>query len=104
MILLIAAVAASLPLTSTSVLPTDGAREVSYRDLDLSTDEGAAALHSRVRRAIDVMCADPSGPSPAVVIDRECREQAWAYVRPQLDATIASAQRDGIKLASADPR
>ena len=104
MILIFAAAVASLPLSSTATLATDGPREVQYRDLDLSTRTGAAKLHSRVRRAIDVMCADPSGPSPAVVIDRECREQAWTSVRPQLDAMIASAQQPGIELALADQR
>ena len=104
MILILAAAAASLPIASTAILPADGPREVRYRDLDLSTPAGAAALHSRVRRAIDVMCADPSGPSPAVVIDRDCREQAWASVRPQLDATLtAAAEQSGTELAVADP-
>ena len=104
MILLIAAAVASLPLASSAILPVDGARQVTYDDLDLSTSAGAARLHSRVRRAIDAMCADPSGPSPAVTIDRECREQAWASVSPQLEATIAAARLPGTELAIADPR
>ena len=103
MILIIAAAVASLPFASTAILPVDGARQVTYGDLDLTTLDGAAKLHSRVRRAIEVMCADPSGPSPAVIIDRECREQAWASVRPQLEATIASAQNDGAELAANNP-
>lgn len=103
MILLIAASVASLPFASTAILPVDGARQVTYGDLDLSTPAGTAKLHSRVRRAIDVMCADPSGPAPAVIIDRECREQAWESVRPQLETTIAAARREGAELAANNP-
>jgi UrcA family protein len=73
--------------------------EVIYRDLDLSTPAGAAALHRRVGRAIDALCADPYGPSPGVVIDQQCKADAWAGVRPQLETTIAAAQRDGSELA-----
>jgi UrcA family protein len=72
--------------------------EVTYRDLDLSSPGGAAALHRRVARAIDAICADPYGPSPGVVIDQRCKAEAWAGVRPQLETTIAAAQRDGSEL------
>ena len=73
--------------------------QIPYRDLDLSTPAGAQALHRRVGRAIDAICADPYGPSPGVVIDQQCKAEAWVDVRPQLETTIAAAQRDSGELA-----
>ena len=78
-------------------------REVRYHDLDLSTPAGAKALHRRVDRAINAICADQSGPWLGGPIDLDCKADTWASVRGRLDATIAAARTEGVELASADP-
>jgi len=94
----------SLSIASTANAAGSGdSHELIYRALDLSTPASAAALHRRVGRAIDALCADPYGPSPGVVIDQQCKADAWSQARQQIETTIAAARRGGVELASADP-
>ena len=66
---------------------------VHYRDLDLSTDAGAAKLKARVARAADTVCG-PVGGRGIADYDRvaTCRNNAIASASPQVNAVIASVR------------
>ena len=70
------------------------AREaVSIRDLDLTTDMGIRKLERRINRAIDRVCpADGIGALVQTRSVRQCREDAVASVRPQVDRAVAAAE------------
>jgi UrcA family protein len=70
-------------------------RVVTYSDEDLSSPNRVAALHRRIERAINQVCADPSGPSPAVVVDPSCKADAWGNVRAQMETAVTSLERKG---------
>jgi UrcA family protein len=63
---------------------------IGYADLDLRTPVGRAALKSRINMAVEALCppADPLG-----MVTRnyksQCRDQAMASIKPQLDALYA---------------
>lgn len=78
------------------------ARSVTYRDLDLSSPAGIAALHRRIERAINQVCADPTGPSPAVTIDLGCKVEALAAARMQAEILITGQQAED-RLAEIEP-
>ena len=68
---------------------------VSFSGLDLASSEGLDILNARIRRAIDEVCDDHGSRSlEAQRLEQVCRANAWAGVRPQLDAAIYRA-RDG---------
>lgn len=70
------------------------AREaVSTRDLDLTTPEGIRKLERRINGAISRICpADGIGALVEQRSIRECREDAVASVRPQVDRAVAAAE------------
>lgn len=70
------------------------AREaVNIRDLDLSTPRGISKLERRINRAIDRVCpADGIGALVERSSVRQCREDAVASVRPQVDRAVAAAE------------
>ncbi|HEY5712882.1 MAG TPA: UrcA family protein [Allosphingosinicella sp.] len=62
---------------------------VPFGDLDLSRPAGQASLNGRVRRAANRLClADPRGVGP-VIQERQCRDNALASARTQVDRAIA---------------
>jgi UrcA family protein len=66
---------------------------IHYRDLDLTTDAGAAALKQRIGRAAATVC----GPADGRTLDdlaryNACRTAAIASASPQMDAVIASVR------------
>ena len=70
---------------------------VPFGDLDLSRPAGQAALNGRVRRAANRLClTDPRGVGP-VIQERQCRDDALASARTQIDQAIA---RHGMALYS----
>jgi UrcA family protein len=67
--------------------------KIHYRDLDLSTDAGAAALRQRIARAAANIC----GPADGRTLDDQaraaaCRNTAIASASPQMNAVIASVR------------
>lgn len=70
------------------------AREaVSIRDLDLTTNTGIRKLERRINRAIDRVCpAEGIGALVQTRSIRQCREDAVASVRPQVDRAVAAAE------------
>jgi UrcA family protein len=67
--------------------------KVHYRDLDLTTDAGEAALKQRIARAATNIC----GPVGGRTLDdwsryNTCRNTAIASASPQMDAVIASVR------------
>ena len=67
--------------------------KIHYRDLDLSTDGGAAALRQRIARAAANLC----GPADGRTLDDQaraaaCRNTAIATASPQMNAVIASVR------------
>lgn len=66
---------------------------VNIADIDLSTEDGEAEMHDRVRAAIKHICW--SHPKPArwqVKDSRECDEFAWYSVQPQMDDALEKAR------------
>ena len=67
--------------------------KIHYRDLDLTTDAGAAALKQRVVHAAARVC----GPVDGLTLDdrarfNTCRDTAIASASPQMNAVIASVR------------
>jgi UrcA family protein len=67
--------------------------KIHYRDLDLTTDAGAAALKQRIARAAAEICRPVNGPT---LHDHArynaCRTAAIASASPQMNTVIASAR------------
>jgi UrcA family protein len=67
-------------------------RTVSIRDLDLKSAAGRQEMEKRVSAAVDSMCAIPTPiPSYGPVMEKPCRDEAWASARPQMDAAVQRA-------------
>lgn len=61
-------------------------------DLDLSTDAGAAALHSRVVRAAGTVCGTADQRDLAAMDSvMACRKVAMASAAPQVELALAAA-------------
>lgn len=66
---------------------------VSTRGLDLASPEGIEQLEDRINAAIGRVCPDDGGRSLRNMRSvRECREDAVASVRPQVDRAVAAAE------------
>ncbi|HTJ64152.1 MAG TPA: UrcA family protein [Alphaproteobacteria bacterium] len=90
--ILAAATLAAPAFAGESDVPT---KVVHFRDLDLATTEGEAALTRRIAKAADDVCWRADGPT---LTDHEryaaCRSTAIASAQPKLNAVIASARSD----------
>jgi UrcA family protein len=102
MTIITAAALVSAPVFAAPV--ADGmSRSVHFGDLDLSTDAGAAALHSRIEHAVRAVCggdADQRDLTQLRVVDA-CRQVALASAEPQVQLALANA-RNGRQLAAND--
>jgi UrcA family protein len=93
---------ASITVSSISLAkPIDpGVKLVRYDDLDLSTAAGMKALHRRIEAALDWVCLDPNGPSPAGAVNMACkidgRRDAFAQV-----ANVVAQQKSARAVAEA---
>ena len=68
---------------------------VSYADLDLATDAGAAALEKRVRQTARTACQQLDELYPTESKDeRECTGAAIAGASAQVTSAIAAARRE----------
>lgn len=73
----------------------DGAEQriVRIGDLDLRSEAGEREMVRRVGQAVDSICAMSGAPSPQESgLDEECRDDAWASARPQMDAVVRRAR------------
>ncbi len=67
-------------------------RTVFIGDLDLASTVGQQEMEKRVGKAVEDMCAIPSPlPSYKGVMEKPCRDEAWASARPQMDAAAHRA-------------
>jgi UrcA family protein len=67
-------------------------RTVSIGDLDLKSVAGKQEMEKRVSAAVDSMCSMPAPiPSYGPVMEKPCRDEAWASARPQMDAAVQRA-------------
>jgi UrcA family protein len=70
---------------------------LAYRDLDLTTRQGAQVLVKRVEAAAQNLCA-PAGPPLVLgpsVEERQCRQQATARAIAQVGSPLVSAEYAG---------
>lgn len=68
-------------------------RIVPYADLNLATATGEKKLMSRIRFAVRDLCVEGTNYSPIDAADlRNCKSDAWASARPQLDRVLAEAR------------
>jgi UrcA family protein len=74
----------------------DGQRSVtvSFRDLNLSTIEGATALYLRIRRAANHVCYGPEGWEEAF---RSCRQAAIGDAVAKVNSPLLTAVSGGKK-------
>lgn len=81
-------------------------RYVSYRDLNLTTQEGVGQLHRRVLTTARSLCFDKGlVPLGQALESRRCFRDSLAHAQPQIEAAvasfrIASAQRPDIRMAA----
>jgi UrcA family protein len=85
---------ASLNVSSAVAAATveGGSRLVRYDDLDLSSALGISALNRRIDHALNQLCLDPSGPSPAPTVDIGCKQDGRRAASAQI--AIAVAEQD----------
>jgi UrcA family protein len=100
--LALAAALASAPALAAPA-PDGMSMTVRFGDLDLSTDAGAAALHSRIRYAASAVCGGDVDQRDLgrVSIVNACRKVAMASAEPQMQMALADA-RSGRQLAAND--
>lgn len=95
---LVLAFALSLAVTAAPALaegPAQRTVAVSVADLNLTTHEGRATLDSRLRAAINKVCAVHRSPGlPAFIRFRKCVEAKEREVQPVRDRLIARAQAE----------
>ncbi len=72
-----------------------GVKLVRYDDLDLSTARGMKVLHRRIEAALDWVCLDPNGPSPAGTVDMACKKSGRrnAYAQAENAAALQKTNR-----------
>ncbi len=94
-----AAASSQAPLLVTgSAAPT---KIVSYRDLNLASDDGVAQLNRRIGRAATRLCIDPNPQHlSAVMLGRACADDAVASTAPQVSAAIANFGKAELASAS----
>lgn len=64
---------------------------VSYRDLNLASDEGVDRLQARVRRAATRICVTPGfKPLPEQIAENGCRDEAVAGAQEQIQMAVAN--------------
>jgi UrcA family protein len=82
---------ASLTVSSTCLAaPIDqSAVLVRYGDLDLSTLTGRQTLHRRTEVALNQVCLDPNGPSPASTVDIACKIDGRHAAQAQIAIAVA---------------
>lgn len=57
---------------------------ISYSDLDLSDKGGRKLLDRRVKKSIQKLCLEATGPIPNVYVELSCRRFAWKEALPQI--------------------
>lgn len=84
---LFAAAPASAQMQSTQ------SKAVHFDDLNLSADDGAAALHDRIRRAVRSVCRVDQAQGLKEMSDaRACSRTAMADAMPRVQLAVASAR------------
>jgi len=87
LIALAAAIAMSACVLSVVPAQAQETATISYADLDIATDAGAARLENRIEHAIDLVCARPDPRSAAAMASfTNCATDARAQVQADLSA------------------
>lgn len=89
--LILAFFCASVAVSSANAAPQDdpSTRLVPYGDLDLATPGGRRALDQRIEQALNVVCFDPYGPSPAGVVEPDCKVDGRRAALGQVSVVVA---------------
>ena len=89
---------AAVTSTAASAEPATGV--VRFDDLDLSRPADVRILHKRMDQAANAICLNPTGPSPAVIVDATCKSDAVRAARAQVGVLLASRQPLSIEPAA----
>lgn len=95
---LVAAVAGAVPaFASASVTvhaPAEAARShrVSFNDLDLTSVSGKKTLHSRLQKAVDLVCAPLSNDSATRIRYAQCTASARNSAKSQIETAVSNAR------------
>jgi len=76
--------------------------QVSYADLDLTSEAGVTALDRRLDRAVKRVCGNPGRfPLPMQQRIADCREETWNNIQAQRQVAIGRAmeRQEGVGLA-----
>ena len=98
LIALAATLAATLAPVAAASAATQNSVTVEYRDLNLASPEGQAALDRRVSQAARKVCgfdAVRTGTRLAPLKDMDCYREAKAKAKQQVAATVAAQQLGG---------
>jgi len=87
------AVAAALVVPTVSQAAESSSVRVSFADLNLASDSGAQALHSRIVRAARIVCDREDSRVLALATPTgKCRNQAVEGAKPAYEAAVAAAR------------
>lgn len=103
-ILTVSAVFGFAALTAAAAVAAEAAQEsvpISYRDLDLKTNAGVAALDRRIAHAAGLVCGsvDPRALDLADRV-RACRAKAIADARSEAQAMIAAVRAGTVAMTA----
>lgn len=87
----LALVAAPVPAMAASTETIPVSIEISYSDLDLTTEAGADVLRNRLTRAAVRICRQDSRSLKLVMHEHSCRKDALTRAKAEGDRAIAHA-------------
>jgi len=79
----------SVSIACSAAIIEGGSRLIRYDDLDLSSAHGRSALDRRIDHALNQLCLDPSGPSPASTVNIACKQDGLRSTRAQIAIAVA---------------
>ena len=82
---------------------TEFSETVIYKDIDLTTAEGASRLDDRIRSRINRLCFNGGRDSASRQLERECRIGAIQSAQRQVSNAVALARSERARLAGNIP-
>jgi UrcA family protein len=91
----IAFAAIALPLSATSAAEPRSA-DVSYAELDLSSEAGRAIFDRRIETAVEAVCGKMQGKPTFDRAVRDCQQETRIAAMKSRDLAVAAYGRDGL--------
>jgi len=95
-----AAAAAAVAAPAAAAQAEEASVTIDFADLDLATDQGAARLDRRIRKAASDVCGPMASRSVVEVQSiQRCRNGAISGAKGEVRTLIAAAKQSGVQIA-----